>query len=133
MSRLAIRRQSGHYALTGWDADADKGWMVSSSAGSSDNAWSLLGSPVLMGALSVVGVVVGALILAGSGAPRGVVIAWVALGLVFTTVTVMTVRQSHRHDDPSAVAGFAPPTDPMQTVSGSPIRYRTSRFYIWAT
>jgi hypothetical protein len=86
-----------------------------------------------MGALSVVGVVVGALILSASGAPQGVVIAWGALGLVFTTVTVMTVRQSHRHDDPSAVAGFAPLTDPTQTMTGSPIRYRTSRFYIWAT
>ena len=107
--------------------------MVSSSAGSGDNEWSLLGSPVLMGALSVVGVVIGALILSASGAPRGVVTAWVALGLVFTTVTVMTVRQSHRHDDPSAVADDAPVTDPTRTTSGSPIRYRTSRFYVWAT
>jgi hypothetical protein len=106
--------------------------MGSSSAGSSDNERTLLGSPVLMGALSVVGVVCGALILSASGAPGGVVVAWVALGLVFTTVTVTTVRQSHRHDDPSAGDGYAPRTDP-KTMSGSPIRYRTSRFYVWAT
>jgi hypothetical protein len=127
-----MQRRIGHFALTRWAVDADKRSMVSSSAGSSDNEWSLLGSPVLMGALSVVGLVCGGLILSASGAPRGVVVAWVVLGLVFTTITVATVRQSHRHDEQSSGDGFAPLTDP-KTMSGSPIRYRTSRFYVWAT
>lgn len=86
--------------------------MVSWHAGPTDNERaSRPGPTALVLALSLVGVVGGAVILAASGA--GTVV-FVVLGLAVATVNVVLVLESKGHDDlPSA------------------IRYRVSRLYVW--